>query len=196
MIGRMATGAAIVLITGSAAAQPGGAGPTGAGLGGDPGAPITLEADRCDLLERQQETVCEGSVRIAQGAALLTSDRVTLRFFEGTQNPRYIEGTGRVRYANGEDAIGGERGVFDAGTNTVTVTGDVVVVQGEQVLTGERLVYNTQTGALSFSAARGGRVRGLFRPGAVQRDEAGADPASAIPAAPVAAPVAASGLRR
>ena len=142
------------------------------GIGGDPEAPITLEADRCELLDQQQETICEGSVRIAQGTALLTSDRVLLRFFEGTQEPRYIEGTGRLRYANGDDAIGGERGVFDAQTSTVTVTGGVVVVQGEQVLTGERLVYNTQTGALSFSAAEGGRVRGLFRPGAANTSQA------------------------
>ena len=150
-----------------------GAAPAAAqGIGGDTDAPITLEAERCELLDQQQETICEGSVRIAQGAALLTSDRVVLRFFEGTQDPRYIEGIGRVRYANGDDAIGGARGVFDAQTSTVTVTGDVVVVQGEQVLTGERLVYNTQTGALSFSAAEGGRVRGLFRPGAAN-DQAG-----------------------
>ena len=182
MIGRGLAASALLMVwaagASSAFAQSGAS--SGVGLGGDPTAPITLEADRCDLLERQQETVCEGSVRIAQGLALLTSDRVTLRFFEGTQDPRYIEGTGRVRYANGEDAIGGQRGVFDAETSTVTVTGDVVVVQGEQVLTGERLVYNTQTGALSFSSAEGGRVRGLFRPGAAR--------GAAAPAAP--------GLRR
>ena len=165
--GSILLAATLIALPRAAAAQQG-------GIGGEAGAPITLEADRCDLLDQQEETVCEGSVRIAQGSALLTSDKVTLRFFEGTQDPRYIEGEGRLRYANGADAIGGNRGVFDAATNTVTVTGDVVVVQGEQVLTGERLTYNTLTGALSFSAAEGGRVRGLFRPGAARKQEGGA----------------------
>ena len=152
-------------LTGTASAQ---------SLGGDSDAPITIDAARCDLLEQRGEAVCTGDVRIAQGPALLTGDRILVRFFEGTQDPRYIEGEGRVRYANGEDAIAGDKGVFDAETSTVTVTGDVVVVQGEQVLTGNRLVYNTQTGALSFSAAEGGRVRGLFKPGAGDQAAAGA----------------------
>ena len=162
--------AAACLLTGASMAQSSGQGRLG--LSGQSDAPIDLEADRCEgLTGAQAEYVCEGNVRISQGLALLTGDRVTVRFFDGTQDPRFIEGEGRVRYANGDDAIGGERGVFDAETGTVTVTGDVVVLQGEQVLTGERLVYNTQTGALSFSAAEGGRVRGLFRPGAARGAE-------------------------
>ncbi|WP_031554354.1 LptA/OstA family protein [Parvularcula oceani] len=138
------------------------------GLSSD--APISVDAQRCDALQREDRLVCTGEVRISQAEALLTADRVVINFLPGTQDFRTIEGEGNVRYANGEDAISGDAGTFDAETSTITVTGDVVVVQGEQIITGERLVYNTETGALSFSAGEGGRVRGLFRP---QRDGQG-----------------------
>ena len=139
-------------------------------------APIDLDAESCDAFQAEDRVVCTGDVVVAQGPALLTAQRMEIRFKPGTQEFSRIEGEGGMRYASGPDAISGETGVFDSATSTVTVTGDVVVVQGEQVITGERLVYNTATGALSFSAAPGGRVRGLFRPGA---DEAAAAPAPA-----------------
>ncbi|MBB4659350.1 LptA/OstA family protein [Parvularcula dongshanensis] len=132
-----------------------------AGLSSDE--PISVDAQRCDALQREDRVICTGEVMIAQGPALLTADRMEITFAPGTQDFTRIEGEGRVRYASGEDAISGRAGVFDAATSTITVTGDVVVVQGEQVITGDRLVYNTETGALSFSAADGGRVRGLFQ---------------------------------
>lgn len=133
-------------------------------VGLSPDQPISVDAGRCDLVQREDKAVCTGNVQVAQGPALLTADQMTIYFYPGTQDYRRIEGEGALRYASGEDAISGRSGVFDAETTTITVTGDVVVVQGEQVVTGDRLVYDTQSGALSFSAAEGGRVRGLFTP--------------------------------
>lgn len=133
-------------------------------FGGDSDAPIELDAkEGCDgSLDGTTAYVCRGDVVLAQGPAILTADMLALTFYEGTQDPRRIEAEGGVRYASGADAISGQAGVFDADASTITVTGDVVVIQGEQVITGERLIYNTETGAISLSAAPGQRVRGLF----------------------------------
>ena len=133
-------------------------------FGSQSDAPIELAAEEgCDGdTGGLTPLVCRGDVVLTQGPSILMSDQLSMLFYPGTQDPKRIEAEGTVRYASGEDAISGRRGVFDAETGTITVTGDVVVIQGEQVVTGERLVYNTQTGAISLSAAPGQRVRGLF----------------------------------
>jgi lipopolysaccharide export system protein LptA len=165
----MLVGAVALSLSAAAAAQDGrapsrlgGMGVPQVGLSADE--PISVDAARCEAFQREDRVVCTGDVMVAQGPALLTADRMTIHFYPGTQDFRLIEGEGALRYASGEDAISGAAGTFDADTSTITVTGSVVVVQGEQVITGDRLIYNTETGALSFSAAEGGRVRGLFVP--------------------------------
>ena len=165
-MGRLALMGSVLALTGGAAAAQD-------ALGFASDQPISLDrADRCEASRDQSEIVCTGSVVVTQGPAILTSDRVAIDFFPGTQAFRRITADGAVRYANAQDAISGTRAVYDAEAASVTVTGGVVVVQGEQVMTGERLIYNTATGALSFAAPEGGAVRGLFRPQAQGQAEA------------------------
>ena len=70
-----------------------------------------------------------------------------------------------------EQTATGETGVFDMKTNTVTLTGKVVMTQGQNVLRGDRLVVDLTTGVSRVESGKNGqgRVQGLFQPGSARR---------------------------
>ena len=136
---------------------------TGLGAALDSDAPIDLAAQRCELFEVEDRYVCTGEVRVTQGEAIITADKMTITGASSGDGFTRIEGEGQVRYASGPNAVSGERAVYDGPNNLLTVTGGVVVIQGEQVMVGGELVYNTETKAIVFTPGPDGRVRGLFR---------------------------------
>ena len=56
----------------------------------------------------------------------------------------------------------GENGTFDMPTNTVTLTGNVIVTRGKDVMRGQRLVVDLTTGVSKMESG-GGQVEGLFQ---------------------------------
>ena len=62
-------------------------------------------------------------------------------------------------------------------TNTVTLTGNVVMTQGQNVLRGERLMVDLTSGVSRVESGKNGqgRVQGLFLPGS-----GGLDPKSGV----------------
>ena len=83
------------------------------------------------------------------GPAAATADRA----LEAGRRGRHPEGSDRDR-GNGE---------FDMRTNTVTLTGNVVVTQGHNVLRGQRSSSNSTTGVSRMESAAA-RVEGLINP--------------------------------
>lgn len=80
---------------------------------------------------------------------------------------RRLEAEGNVVVISKDQKATGQRGVFDMPSNTVTLTGGVVVSQGDNVIRGDRLhVDLTSQRSRIDSAAGGGRVQGVFKPGA------------------------------
>ena len=63
-------------------------------------------------------------------------------------------------------------------TNTVTLTGNVVMTQGKNVLRGDRLVVNLTSGVSRVESGKNGhgRVQGLFLPGGACPPEGAAGP--------------------
>ena len=76
-----------------------------------------------------------------------------------------------------EQTATGETGVFDMRTNTVTLSGNVVMTQGKNVLRGERLVVDLTSGVSRVESGKNGqgRVQGLFLPGSAPPDLNGRD---------------------
>jgi len=110
-------------------------------------APINGSADSVDY--RQEVTVFSGQVDIRQADVRILSD--TMRIYSGNDSAateafndiRRIEAVGNFYYITPEQEVRGEKGVYEAKTDTFTVTGDVILLQGkDNVVTGERLVYN------------------------------------------------------
>jgi lipopolysaccharide export system protein LptA len=77
----------------------------------------------------------------------------------GQQQIRRMEATGGVVVNQKDQNATGDRADFDMPTNTVTISGNVVVTKGQDVLRGQRLVVNMTDGV---SRIEGGRVDALI----------------------------------
>ena len=65
-----------------------------------------------------------------------------------------MEARGGVIVTQKDQTATGDTGLFDVKTNTVTLTGNVVVSQGTSVMRGERLVVNLTTGVSTVDAGK------------------------------------------
>jgi lipopolysaccharide export system protein LptA len=78
---------------------------------------------------------------------------------------RRLIADGNVVVTSGDQRATGSHGVFDMASNTVTLTGDVVLAQGGNVLRGDRLTVDLTTQRSKLESPRsGGRVQGVFVP--------------------------------
>jgi len=90
----------------------------------------------------------------------------------GQQKIKRLEARGGVVVTQKEQTATGELGIFDMKTNTVTLTGNVIMTQGQNVLRGERLVVDLTSGVSRVESGKNGqgRVQGLFLPGSAGPD--------------------------
>ncbi|WP_375206570.1 LptA/OstA family protein [Hyphococcus sp.] len=121
--------------------------------------PIDITGDTAEFQDNL--AVWTGNVRVVQGPAILTSERLeAVLTDEGDFET--ITAIGSVRYSNGEEAITGERAVFDNAARTIVMTDDVIVTQGKQVMSAGKITYWVDTGKVLFTPEAGKRIRGLF----------------------------------
>lgn len=148
------------------------------------GGPLSVSADNLEVLDAQSQAIYRGNVEAIQNRNRLRADTMTLFFGArggaATQNLagnmgdfERLEATGDIYFvstgADGQttQVIRGDRAVYVSATDTVTVTGNVILTQGQNVLQGTTLVLDNRTGRATLDAAPGqnnGRVRGVFYP--------------------------------
>ena len=80
-----------------------------------------------------------------------------------------VTAEGNVFYVSPTQTARGDHGLYEQGSDSITITGDVIVVQGQSVVHGDKLLIDLKTNrATMVSDARGtgahGRVRGIFYP--------------------------------
>lgn len=165
--------------------------------------PVRIEAATLEVRDKVRQATFSGDVKLTQGDTTLKC-KVLVVFYEDTAAPKKgaaqtqaqkggttaqqikrAEAKGDVFVTQKDQTASGDNGVFDLKSNTVTMTGNVVVTQGQTVMRGERMVVNLTTGVTkvdSSSGKGGGRVELLAQPGA---KDAKATPAPA-PAPPPA----------
>lgn len=165
------------------------------GFSGKSDQPVNVEADNLEVREKDQAAVFTGNVQVVQGDSTLRSKELTIFYYGdqdrrpaakpgdaapkqgATSGPagtpaapqgrdiRRLEAKGSVVVTSKDQRATGEQGVFDMPTNTVTLTGGVVVSQGENVIRGDKLHVDLTTQRSRIeSGASGGRVQGVFRP--------------------------------
>jgi lipopolysaccharide transport protein LptA len=160
-------------------------GEAGSGFGGlvtefraDPTAPVDIEADRLDVDDRTRTATFRGAVRAAQGGFLMRAAEIVAHY-SGGGGLAMAERAGAagnsalsriearrdvvITSKEGQKATG-DRAVFDTETNTVTLSGRVIVSQGKNVIEGERLVIDTVTGLSRFEHASGKTARPTVAP--------------------------------
>lgn len=184
------------------------------GLGGDSKEPIKIDADKLDVLDKDNRAVFSGNVVAVQGETTVRCSIMTV-FYEGRggqgaagakpapaaapaapagapaasgdSSIRRIECKGPVTVVSKTQAATSDHAVFDRANNQVVMTGNVALNDGPNITRGEKLTYNTATGVANVETTKGGRVQGFFVPNAAEPGSpaAGAKPApGAKPAAP------------
>ncbi|CAN7610303.1 LptA/OstA family protein [Bosea sp. LjRoot237] len=170
------------------------------GMGGDSKEPIKIDANKLDVLDKDNKAVFSGNVVAVQGETTVRCSVMTV-FYEGrgqggTPKPaqpaaqgqgqgndgaiKRIECTGPVTVVSKTQAATSDNAVFDRANNKVIMTGNVALNDGPNITRGDQLVYDTQTGVANVTSK--GRVQGFFVPNsgeAGKDNKAGAKPATA-----------------
>ena len=140
------------------------------------GGPIRVKADRSEVLARQSRVLLIDNVDITQGDARLRADRVTLNYGPGGGTTtsglgsgfgdiKTMTAQGRVFYVTPDLKATGDNGVYNAETDTITLTGNVVLVRGEDVGKGERLTMQLEAGRTVLDGKDGEQVNLVIIPG-------------------------------
>jgi lipopolysaccharide export system protein LptA len=166
--------------------------------------PVRIESASLEVRDKQRQATFTGDVKLTQGETTLKC-RVLVVFYEdsaaqkkggaeaqksgNSQQIKRAEATGDVFITQKDQTASGESGVFDIKSNSVTLTGNVVVTQGQTVMRGERMVVNLTTGVTKVDSSKGGsgRVEIMLPPGAKQDAKPAPAPAPAAAAPPAKA---------
>ena len=112
------------------------------------GGPIYINSERTESLEKEHKVLLIGNVDIQQGDARLRADTVTLTF-AGQNTPAQTSGLGggfgqiqsmlaegNVFYITQDMKAKGDRGVYDAASDTITMTGHIALMRERDVAEG------------------------------------------------------------
>jgi lipopolysaccharide export system protein LptA len=145
--------------------------------GGESREPITIDADSLEWFDKEQKAIYTGNVVAKQGEATLKATQ--LRIFmqkpqkNGASEPapaapaaagpgvagdnqiERMEADGPVELIQKDQTATGDKGLFERGTNAVTLIGNVSLRQGGHITLGDRLVYDLDTRQAVIQKPRG-----------------------------------------
>jgi lipopolysaccharide export system protein LptA len=190
---RLLTAAALLLAAAALAQAQPSKGPPNAlqGFSQNRDQPVHIEAATLEVRDKDKVATFSGNVRVTQGDTGLRCKSLVV-FYEqpgdsaeggksmpvanpgpgGEQKIKRLEARGDVVVTQKDETATGELGLFDMHTNTVTLTGNVVMTQGKNILRGDKLVVDLTSGVsrVESSKSGAGRVQGLFLPGSAGPD--------------------------
>ena len=150
------------------------------------GQPVQIEAAHLEVRDKQKMATFSGGVKVVQGDTTMRCKSLVV-YYESSQSGgeaantavatkpaqagpggssqiKTIEMNGGVTVVQKDQTATGDSGLFDMKSNTVTLTGHVVVSQGPNILRGERLVVDMTTGVSHVDSGKAnGPVRMLFQ---------------------------------
>jgi lipopolysaccharide export system protein LptA len=149
--------------------------------------PVKIEAATLEVRDKDKVATFSGDVKVQQGDTGLRCKSLMV-FYEqdakdgtpaantmpaadagpgGEQRIKRLEAKGSVVVTQKEQTATGELGVFDMKTNTVTLSGNVIMTQGKNILRGDRLIVDLTSGVSKVESSKNanGRVQMLLQPG-------------------------------
>ena len=150
--------------------------------------PVHIDAATLEVRDKDKVATFSGNVHVKQGDTDMRCKSLVV-FYEqddvkpaapkggkpmqqaepgpgGNQKIKKLEARGGVIVTQKEQTATGDLGLFDMPSNTVTLTGNVVMTQGKNVLRGDKLIVDLTSGVSRVESAKNGhgRVQGLFLP--------------------------------
>jgi lipopolysaccharide export system protein LptA len=172
------------------------------GFSKNKGQPVSIEAERLEVRDKDKTATFAGKVQVVQGDTTLRCKTLTVFYDEpgeakvGSNRPvakiassaeqkiKKLDAKGDVVVTQNDQVATGDTASFDMDKNVVTMSGNVVLTQGQNVLRGSRLVVDLTNGYSRVESGSGkdGRVQGLFvpsggQPGLPGKPQTGSPPA-------------------
>lgn len=117
----------------------------------DSSIPVEITSESLELNQKEGFASFTGDVFVRQGDMTLTCERMVVEYGEnpetGAEEIQKIHMYKGVTFASPSEAAESESAVYDLQTNTIVMTGNVLVTQGRTALSSERLSYNLDSGA-------------------------------------------------
>lgn len=172
------------------AAKPGGGGGKALGEIGQSKDPISIDADRLDVFDKEGRAVFTGNVIAIQGETTMKCTAMNVFYESSRAGPngekkadpagpltndssiKRIECKGPVTITTKTQTATGDRAEFDRVINKVFLIGNAALSDGPNVTRGERVAYDLNTGVANVE---GGRVRALIVPGSQKDGDKGKD---------------------
>jgi len=145
-------------------------------LGGSGSSPVFVESDRLDGFQADGRAVYTGNVRATQGESQLTTDKLTAVCSRvapaadqaadaaSCEEIRSLIAENNVLFTAPRLQIKGDRAEYDYASDTITITGDVIMRrESEAVIRGKKVVYQVSAGLASISSS-GDRVQAILQP--------------------------------
>jgi len=135
--------------------------------------PIAYAADTFNADDANHMATFTGNVEFLQDTSRLRADKVTVTYGQNAATGKWdelstAEAVGNVYYVVDDQVMTGARAVYTKSTDTMILSGNVVLKQGQNVMEGSRLVYNVgaRKSTMDGVPTEGGkgRVRGVFYP--------------------------------
>lgn len=146
--------------------------------------PVKIAANSLEVRDKEKVAVFTGNVVVVQGDTTMRCRELVVHY-EGNalgdvkkapqpkpkqdtsaQRIKRLVATGGVIVTATNQKATGDRGVFEMASNTVTLSGNVIVTQGQNVLRGDKLTVDLTSGKSRLDGTR--RVEGLFLPNAIK----------------------------
>jgi lipopolysaccharide export system protein LptA len=160
-------------------------------------APVEITSKDASYLQNEGRGIYTGDVVATQADSRITTDKLTVvctksKPVAGSQDEPACEAMeqliaeGNVFYTAPDVKIRGDRALYDYPTDTITITGDVILSRGtEGVVRGTQVVYKVGEGRSIITAGKN-RVTTILVPASKQKPADGAT--TPAPAAPAPAP--------
>jgi lipopolysaccharide export system protein LptA len=184
--------------------------------------PVKIESNTLEVRDKIRQATFSGDVKLTQGDTILKCKVLVVFYEDtamgssnaskkgapaqgapqaqkggggpggGGQQIKRAEAKGDVFVTQKDQTASGDTAVYDLKSETIVMTGNVVLTQGPQVLRGGKMVVELKTGLYRFESGTrgtdgGGRVEMLANPSAAKdKDAKAAPPAQPAPPAPAA----------
>jgi lipopolysaccharide export system protein LptA len=144
--------------------------------------PVQIEAASLEVRDKKKQATFSGNVKVTQGDTTMTSKSLDVFYASTASAPpdaangaaksapplqsaqpgpggssaiKRLEARGDVVVTQKDKVVTGQRAVFDAKTNLITMLGGVVLTQCRNVLHGDRLLVDMTTGVSRVEADSG-----------------------------------------